>query len=69
MVKLGENRIAAILAEGDLIAIAAKYHRNCYTRFTRRYEELCKQNIAIENFEATAEIELLQYMKEEIVEG
>ena len=67
-VRLGENRIVAILAEDDLVAIEAKYHRNCYTRFTRRYDELCKQNIAIENFAATAQTELLQYMKEGIAE-
>ena len=29
---------------------------------------MCKQNIAIENFEVRAQIELLQYMKEEIAE-
>ena len=52
---LREDSIVAILAEGDLVAIEAKYHRNCYTRFTRRYDELCKENIASENLEATAE--------------
>ena len=59
----------AILAEGDLDAIEANYHRNCYTRFTRRYDELCKENIACENREGTAENELLHFMEEEIVEA
>ena len=35
-VALGEERIVALLAEGDLVAIEARYHRNCYTGFNRR---------------------------------
>ena len=34
-VALGEDRIVALLSEGDLVAIEAKYHRNCYTGFKR----------------------------------
>jgi hypothetical protein len=54
-VALVEERIVALLAEGDLVAIEAKYHRNCYTRFTRQYDVICKQNTASDNLEATAE--------------
>ena len=31
-VMMGEERIVAILSEGDLVAIEAKYHRDCYIR-------------------------------------
>lgn len=69
-VALGEDRIVAILAEGDLVAIYGKYHRNCYTRFNRRYDVISKQqDTAKENIEATTENELLQFIKEEIDGG
>ena len=34
---LGEDRIHMLLAKGDVVAIEAKYHQNCYTGFNRRY--------------------------------
>lgn len=68
-VALGEEHIVALLAEGDLVAIEAKYHRNCYTGFNRRYNAICKQETASENLEATTENELLQFIKEEITGG
>ncbi len=68
-VSLGEERIVALLAEGDLVAIEAKYHRNCYTAFNRRYDAICKQDTASENLEATADNELLQFIKEEVTVG
>ncbi|PIK55407.1 hypothetical protein BSL78_07678 [Apostichopus japonicus] len=42
-VALGEERIVALMAEGDLVAIEAKYHRNCYTWFIRRYDAICNK--------------------------
>ena len=68
-VALGEDRIVGLLSEGDLVAIEAKYHRNCYTSFNRRYAEIRKEVVAHEDLEATAENELFQFIKEEIVEG
>lgn len=68
-VKLGEDRVLALLAEGDLVAIEAKYHLKCYTMFNRRYSIICKQNTVSENLEITAENELLQFIKEEISGG
>ena len=68
-VALGEERIMAFLAEGDVVAIEAKYHRNCYTGFNRRYNAICKQDIASENLVATTENELLQFIKEEVTGG
>ena len=66
---LGEERIAALLAEGDVVAIEDKHHRHCYTGFSRRYEGICKQDTAGEIIEATTEKELLQFIKEEITGG
>lgn len=68
-VVLGEERIVALLAEGDLVAIEAKYHQNCYTGFNRRYDAICKQDRASENLEAATENELLQFIKEEVTGG
>lgn len=68
-VALGEDRIVALLAEGDLVAIEAKYHRNCYTGFNRRFDAICKQDTATENLEITTENELLQFIKEEVTGG
>ena len=66
-VALGEDRIVAILADGDLVAIEGKYHRNCYTGFNHRYDAISKQqDTAKENLEATTEDELLQFIKEDI---
>ena len=56
----------ALLVEGDLVAIEAKYHRNCYTRSTRQYNVICKQNTVSENLQVTAENELLQLIKDEV---
>ena len=66
---LGEERIVAILSEGDLVAIEAKYHRNCYTGFNRRYDAICKQDTPSENLVATAENELFQFIQEEVSRG
>ena len=63
-VALGEDRVVVLMAEGDLVAIETKYHRNCYTQFNRRYVALCKQDTVSENLEATTENELLQFIKE-----
>ena len=41
-VTLGEERIVSLLAVGDVVAIEAKYHRNCYTGFNCRYNAICK---------------------------
>ncbi|CAB1426742.1 unnamed protein product [Pleuronectes platessa] len=68
-VALGEDRIVALLSEGDLVTIEAKYHRNCYTGFKRRYNAICKRNTATEDFEVTAENKLLQFVQEEIAGG
>jgi len=68
-VALGEGRIVALLAEGDLIAIKAKYHRNCYIMFTRRYDAICKQDTASENLNVTPENELFEFIEEEIARG
>ena len=68
-VKLGEDRILALLAEGDLVAIEAKYHLKCYTMFNRCYNVICKQTTVSENLEIKAENELLQFIKEEISGG
>ena len=68
-IALGEEYIVAFLAQGDLVPIEARYHRNCYTRFTRYYDAICKHDTASENIEATAENELLQYIKEEVDRG
>lgn len=68
-VAVGEDRVVALLAEGDVVAIEAKYHRNSYTGFNRRYNATCKQDTASENLEATAENELLQFIKEEVTGG
>ncbi len=59
----------ALLAEGDLVAIEAKYHLKCYTMFNRRYNVICKQTTVSENLEITAENELLQFIKEGITRG
>ena len=70
-VKLGEDYILALLAEGDLVAIEAKYHLKCYTMFNRCYNVICKQTTVSENLEITAENELLHIVsiKEEIRGG
>ena len=59
----------AILAKGDLVAIEAKYHLNCYTHFTRRYDALVKPNVVCENIEISTENELHQFIKEEVAGG
>ena len=66
---LGEERIVALLPEGDVVANEDKHHRNCYTGFSRRYDAICKQDTASEIIEATTEKELLQFIKEEITGG
>lgn len=68
-VVLGEARIIALLAEGDLVAIEAKYHRNCYTGFNRRYDALCVQNTKSDDDVVKAEHELLQFIQEEVAAG
>ena len=68
-VALGKDRIVALLSEGDLVAIEAKYHRNCYTGFNRRYNGICKRVTVSEDFEVTAENESLQFIQEEIAGG
>ena len=71
-VSLGEDRIVAQLAEGDLVAIEAKYHRNCYTKFNRRHFEMLmstKQGQVTQDIEIIVENELLQFVSEEIAGG
>lgn len=71
-VSLGEDRIVARLAEGDLVAIEAKYHRNCYTKFNRRHYEMqmnTKQCQGTQDTEIIVENELLQFVNEEIAGG
>lgn len=68
-VALGMDNVVAALAEGDLVAIEAKYHRNCYTTFNRQYQELLQRSEPVqvsEDMEATIENELFQFIKEEI---
>ena len=60
----GEERIVTLLAEGDFVAIQAKYHPNCYTRFTRHYDVICKRDTASETFEARTINKFLQFIKE-----
>ena len=40
---LKEDRIVALLAEVHLVAIEAKYYRNCCIKFNRRYEKIFKK--------------------------
>ncbi len=71
-VSLGEDRIVARLAEGDLVAIEAKYHRNCYTKFNRRHYEMqmnTKQCQGTQDTEIIVENELLQFVNDEIAGG
>uniref|UniRef100_UPI00358DF69B uncharacterized protein n=1 Tax=Myxine glutinosa TaxID=7769 RepID=UPI00358DF69B len=71
-VSLGEDRIVAWLAEGDLVAIEANYHRYCYTKFNRRHYEMListKQGQVTQDTEITVENELLQFVSEEIAGG
>lgn len=71
-VSLGDDHVVSCLAEGDLVAIEAKYHRNCYTGFNRRYNEMVQSkehNKANENIELMIENELLQFINEEVAGG
>ena len=72
-VALGMDRVVTNLAEGDLVAIEAKYHRNCYTGFNRQYHEMVRKEEQAknpnENMEVTIENELLQFINEEIAGG
>ena len=52
-VALGEDCIVALLSKGDLVAIEAKYHRDCYTGFKRCYNAICKRDTASEDIEVT----------------
>ena len=59
-VMLGEDRIVQLLTAGDLVAIDARYHRNCYTGFSRRYDAMMRsleQVNSVENIEMTFENE------------
>ena len=71
-VMLGEDRIVQLLTAGDLVAIDARYHRNCYTGFSRRHDAMIRsheQVISEENIEMTFENELLQFITEEVAAG
>ena len=55
-----------------MVAIEAKYHRNCYILFNCRHNELIQsreQNTTNVNIEVVVEHELLQFIKEEVTEG
>ena len=69
-VALGMDHVVTNLAEGDLVAIEAKYHRNCFTGFNRQYHEIVSKEEQAknpnENIEVTIQNELLQFINEEI---
>ena len=69
-VELQDHRVVAELAEGDLVAIEARYHRNCYIGFNRRFDKLKKIHLdSQEDVEVTAENEMFEMIKEEIEAG
>jgi hypothetical protein len=70
-VSLGEDYIVSRLAEGDLVAIEAKYHWNCGTVFNRRYREMNRgaEQVKAENMEVLIENELIQFINEEVAVG
>ena len=66
--ELGDRKLMTKLAEGDMHAIDAMYHKNCYSNLRNRFRSLKRnenhKNQPISHYESIAFAELVAYIEE-----